>query len=97
MSHPIYGEKYSCFECGTKFYNMNKPKPLCPKCGANQRKAPKKPLKKPAKQMLEGDFDSDTEASGELGEETFPVTEGEEGFKADEERLIVDSVPDEDY
>ena len=35
------GNKYSCFRCGAKFYDLNRPKPLCPKCGADQREAPK--------------------------------------------------------
>ena len=31
------GAKYVCFKCGTKFYDMKRPDPLCPKCGADQR------------------------------------------------------------
>ncbi len=34
------GAKYTCFKCGTKFYDMKKPEPLCPKCGADQRESP---------------------------------------------------------
>jgi uncharacterized protein (TIGR02300 family) len=34
------GTKYTCFKCGTKFYDMKKPAPLCPKCGADQRESP---------------------------------------------------------
>ncbi len=40
------GTKYVCFKCGTKFYDMKKPEPLCPKCGADQRESPA--LKAPA-------------------------------------------------
>jgi predicted nucleic acid-binding Zn-ribbon protein len=39
------GNRYSCFECGTKFYDLLKPEPLCPECGADQRLAPKRDLK----------------------------------------------------
>jgi uncharacterized protein (TIGR02300 family) len=35
------GTKYTCFRCGAKFYDLNRPKALCPKCGADQREAPK--------------------------------------------------------
>ena len=35
------GVKYECFDCGAKFYDLNRPEPLCPKCGADQRKRPK--------------------------------------------------------
>ncbi len=34
------GTKYICFKCGTKFYDLKKPVPSCPKCGADQRDAP---------------------------------------------------------
>src|SRR5258708_28832077 len=33
------GTKYVCFKCGTKFYDLKKPVPACPKCGADQREA----------------------------------------------------------
>ncbi len=34
------GKRYQCFECGLKFYDLNRPEPLCPKCGADQRNDP---------------------------------------------------------
>jgi uncharacterized protein (TIGR02300 family) len=34
------GTKYICYKCGTKFYDLKKPVPACPKCGADQRGAP---------------------------------------------------------
>ncbi|WNG60382.1 TIGR02300 family protein [Archangium gephyra] len=34
------GNKYVCFKCSTKFYDMKKPDPLCPKCGTDQRESP---------------------------------------------------------
>ena len=33
---PELGTKYDCYNCGTKFYDLGKPEPLCPKCAANQ-------------------------------------------------------------
>lgn len=32
---PELGTKYECEECGTKFYDLGKPDPVCPKCGTN--------------------------------------------------------------
>lgn len=40
------GTKHTCFKCGTRFYDMKKPAPVCPKCGADQRDSPA--LKAPA-------------------------------------------------
>lgn len=40
MAGKDLGTKYTCFKCGTKFYDFKKPEPLCPKCGADQRQNP---------------------------------------------------------
>jgi len=37
-----YGNKYICFECGCKFYDLKKKVALCPKCGADQEVSHKK-------------------------------------------------------
>lgn len=39
------GVRYVCFTCGTKFYDLNRPEPICPECGADQRQAPTRDLK----------------------------------------------------
>jgi uncharacterized protein (TIGR02300 family) len=35
-----FGTKFVCFKCSTKFYDMKKPEPVCPKCGSDQRESP---------------------------------------------------------
>jgi uncharacterized protein (TIGR02300 family) len=37
-----FGKKFTCWSCGTKFYDLNKPGALCPKCGANPDEDPNK-------------------------------------------------------
>lgn len=39
MTELKLGNKYECFNCGAKFYDMGKGEPLCPKCGADQKDA----------------------------------------------------------
>ncbi len=34
------GAKYTCYQCGTRFYDLKRPAPICPKCGADQRRSP---------------------------------------------------------
>lgn len=34
------GRKWACYSCGARFYDLNKPEPLCPKCNADQRQSP---------------------------------------------------------
>jgi hypothetical protein len=42
------GRKWNCFQCGASFYDLNRPEPLCPKCGADQRQRPKVSASGPA-------------------------------------------------
>ena len=39
------GNRYTCFACGCKFYDLNRPIPTCPECGADQREAPVRDIK----------------------------------------------------
>jgi hypothetical protein len=34
------GQRFTCFDCETKFYDLNKPDPVCPSCGVDQRSKP---------------------------------------------------------
>jgi hypothetical protein len=44
MTKSKLGTRYTCFECGTRFYDLNRPDPICPNCGADQRQAPAKDI-----------------------------------------------------
>ena len=47
MAAKDLGTKFVCFKCTTKFYDMKKPEPVCPKCGSDQRESPaNKPAEK---------------------------------------------------
>lgn len=35
-----FGNKFTCWSCSTKFYDLNKPNPVCPKCGASPSEDP---------------------------------------------------------
>jgi uncharacterized protein (TIGR02300 family) len=40
MAAKDLGNKHTCFKCSAKFYDLKKPDPVCPKCGANQKDSP---------------------------------------------------------
>lgn len=40
MAAKDLGNKFVCFKCSTKFYDLKKPEPTCPKCGSDQRENP---------------------------------------------------------
>lgn len=82
------GKKYSCYSCHTKFYDLGKPEPLCPKCGADQRDAQDAPAT-PARRTKvvdepeENDFDPDREDdteddSDDAADDTATEEEAEE-------------------
>lgn len=93
MAHPKFGNRYTCFECATKFYDMNKPKPECPKCGANQKKAPKKKGLRSVKPVVTETFEEPEESvdsSAESGAFLLDPT-GEDDFTPASELPIVET------
>jgi uncharacterized protein (TIGR02300 family) len=84
------GLKYVCFKCGTKFYDLKKPDPLCPKCGADQRDSPAlKPAPEPRRGRLAAapkvvEPTPPPEAEAEEGEEIEAI-EGEEEAEVEAE------------
>ncbi|ADO74142.1 TIGR02300 family protein [Stigmatella aurantiaca] len=69
------GTKYVCFKCSTKFYDMKKPDPLCPKCGADQRESP---ALKPAPEGRRGRLASTPKVIEPTEPEEPEATEAEE-------------------
>ena len=78
------GNKHSCWKCGTKFYDLKKAAPICPKCGADARESPAvrqpaaerkgraPPPKEPAAQetdLEEGELDKDLEEGEDEAED----------------------------
>ena len=45
---PELGQKHECPDCGLKYYDLGKPKAVCPKCGDGED-APEEEKKKDAK------------------------------------------------
>ena len=95
---PDLGKKYTCYSCHTKFYDLGKPVPLCPKCGADQRDADEAPVyTAPRSRRVVVEEPPEEEeftpaASGEATEE-----EGEEFAPADDEREDDADEEEEEY
>ncbi len=78
------GTKHVCFKCGTKFYDLKKPAPVCPKCGADQREQPvtTKAARKAAtrlKAATEPEEAAEAAEEGEEGEDEEADEEDDEG------------------
>lgn len=75
------GTKFCCFKCQTKFYDMKKPDPICPKCGADQRESP---ALKPASESRRGRL---AVAKAAAAEPEAPAAEEGSLLGEDEEEL----------
>ncbi len=78
------GTKHVCWKCGTKFYDLKKADPVCPKCGADPRQAPvvkpasaaaerRRAREQPAEEVVsteleEADLEDEAEEPAEGGE-----------------------------
>jgi len=75
------GTRYTCWKCSTRFYDLKKPAPICPKCGADQRESPalREPPPKAAKKVA-APVPEDLEERDEVLEEEEESFDEEEDF-----------------
>jgi hypothetical protein len=98
------GQKFTCFKCECKFYDLGAPEPICPRCGADQREnpelgveapAPKKRGRKAAKSKVEvPDEPTKDDDEDSLLDDDFDTDDAslEEGLKS----LVAERMPDEE-
>jgi hypothetical protein len=102
---PDLGKKYTCYSCHTKFYDLGKPIPTCPKCGADQRdadEAPSVPASRSraraavvapiVEEPSDEEFGSEAEVAPATGDEDEDIIP-----EADREEEAADDEEDEDY
>ena len=93
---PELGKKFTCYSCHTKFYDLGKPVPLCPKCGADQRDADEAPayvaprgrarvVEEPPEEEEFTPAAPGGEAAEEEGEDTFVAPEEDREEEADDD------------
>ena len=93
---PDLGKKYTCYSCHTKFYDLGKPVPLCPKCGADQRDADETPVyTAPRSRRVVEEPPEEEEFTPAAAGET-PDEEGEDFAVVEEERED-DAEEEEEY
>ena len=89
------GNKFVCFKCGTKFYDMKKPDPLCPKCGTDQRESPALKPQPEGKRSRLSAVPKPVEPV-DLGEEPEPLPEEEaESFEEEDAEAETPAEDDE--
>ncbi len=93
---PALGRKYTCYSCHTKFYDLGKPAPLCPKCGSDQREADEAPVVTSHRSrrapvviveapVEEPEFEAEAEEPAVAEDQELPEVEKEEVDEEEEE------------
>ncbi len=105
MTELKLGNKYECFNCGAKFYDMGKGEPVCPKCGADQKDAEEKenPLvtqsvkrERKAELLPDEPEESDVPVGEDLDDEDLDIDLDDEDLEIDEEDLDEEEEEDDD-
>ena len=76
------GGRYTCFQCGTKFYDLNRPAAICPECGADQENAPVEDIKA---LLSKNGVGRGRKAKAPAPEEEEPAAVAEEGEEEEED------------
>ena len=84
------GNRYSCFACGTKFYDLNKTPATCPECAASQEDAPTRDKMRDAMGRGQASKAAPKEASNEESLETSDPKLEAEGLEDMEGMHLVD-------
>ncbi len=110
MAKAELGAKRECQSCGTKYYDLGKEPPVCPRCGtvysataAKAASAPApvekpKPKPKPAPRVAPVAAEGDEEAEPTVADEEAEFVDDEEEFveeEAEEEEAPFEPEPEE--
>ncbi|MGD0209626.1 MAG: FYDLN acid domain-containing protein [Desulfomonilia bacterium] len=84
------GTRYKCYKCGTKFYDLAKPQPICPSCGEDQNnEETKRMLKRKRKRSL-AKVKTELRASPEENEPPVETDENVEEYVLDMEDIVLE-------
>ncbi|HRC85248.1 MAG TPA: FYDLN acid domain-containing protein [Thermoanaerobaculia bacterium] len=92
---PELGKKFECTSCSTKFYDLGRPEPICPKCGFNMKDAVQNELfavsaaarrRRRAEMALEGE-EADEEPP-DLSDEILVSAEDDDEVEEEEEEDV---------
>jgi uncharacterized protein (TIGR02300 family) len=84
------GKRFKCYKCGTKFYDLNKPDPICPSCGEDQNiEETKKMLKRKRRRVL-SKVKSDIRPVPDEMEDIIETDEEVEEYVLDMEDIVLE-------
>ncbi len=88
------GKRFKCYKCSTKFYDLNKPNPICPSCGEDQNiEETKKMLKRKRRRVL-SKVKSDIKPLPDEVDELIEPDEEVEEYVLDVEDIVLEENAD---
>jgi hypothetical protein len=93
------GTRYKCYKCGTKFYDLGRPQPLCPSCGEDQSNDEAKGLHKRKRKRRSYSMtkaDHTITAPEERGDVIEVVHEVEAEYALDMDDIVLEESADKD-
>jgi uncharacterized protein (TIGR02300 family) len=91
------GIRFKCYKCGTKFYDLNKPQPICPSCGEDQNnEETKRMLKRKRKRSL-SKVKTDIRALPDENEAMAESDDEVDEYVLDMEDIVLEENADTDY
>ncbi len=88
------GKRFKCFKCGTKFYDLNKPSPVCPSCGEDQNIEETKKMLKRKKRRVLSKVKSDIKPLPDEMEDMIEPDEEVEEYVLDVEDIVLEESSD---
>ena len=88
------GTRYKCYKCGSKFYDLGRPLPICPSCGEDQNnEETKRMLKRKRKRSL-AKVKTELRALPEENEIPVETDENVEEYVLDMEDIVLEETSD---
>lgn len=84
------GKRYKCYKCGTKFYDMNNPDPLCPSCGEDQNNEETRKMLKRKRRRVLSKVKSDVRPAPDETEDIIETDEEVEEYVLDMEDIVLE-------
>ncbi len=84
------GTRYKCYKCGTKFYDLGRPQPLCPSCGEDQNNEETKRLLKRKRKRAMAKVKADVRAVPDEAGIPLEADEDVEEYVLDMEDIVLE-------
>jgi hypothetical protein len=91
------GTRYKCYKCGTKFYDLGKPDPICPSCSEDQNNEETKRILKRKKKRTLAKVNTELKTMAEESDIATEPDENVEEYVLDMEDIVLEENSEKEY